>query len=108
MTMKIYHITRRENLTSILAGGLDPQRAKGVRKSVWGVTPGHVAWALIHVLSKPWNADAALNDLVVIEINLPRSKVRRYQRKIWYTIGTECVPVTADMVKDAAEFGKVR
>lgn len=107
--MKLYHITARKNLKSILRTGLDPQRARGVRKSVWGVTPGHVAWALIHVLAKPWNKGAALSDLVVIEMTLPRSQVRRYQRKIWYTVETvECVPVSASMVLDAAEFGKVR
>ena len=107
--MKLYHITRRENLDSILSSGLDPQRAKGVRKSVWGVTPGHVAWALIHVLAKPWNKGATLSDLVVIELTLSRSQVRRYQRKIYYTTASVVsVPVTADMVIDASEFGKVR
>lgn len=106
--MKIYHVTRRENLASILVNGLDPALAKSIRKSVWGVTRGQVTWALIHVLAKPWNADATLADLVVIEIDLPRSQVRRYQRSIWYTLpGSGAVAVTAEQVKDAAIFGRV-
>lgn len=106
--MKLYHVTRRENLASILANGLDPKLAKGVRKSVWGVVKTRAAWAIIHVLAKPWNAGATLADLVVIEMTLPRAGVRRYQTAIWYTLpGGTTIPVTPEMVKDAAQFGRV-
>jgi len=106
--MTIYHVTRRENLASILADGLDPSRAKGVRKSVWGVVKSRTPWAIIHVLSKPWNRGATLADLVVIELTLPRRSVRRYQTAIWFTVeGLGNVPVTPDMIRDPADFGKV-
>ena len=107
--MKLYHVTRRDNLPSILADGLDPERARGKRKSVWGVTAGQVQWALVHVLAKPWNRDARLSDLVVIELSLPRSAVRRYHRTIWYTVpGHGSIPVTEAMLRDPADYGKAR
>jgi hypothetical protein len=105
--MKIYHVTNRSNLKSILKGGLDPKRAKGKRKAVWGVVVSRVEWALVHVLTKPWNKDATLADLVVIEISLPKANLRRYKSTIWFTKDVKSVPVTVDMVKPASSFGKV-
>lgn len=106
--VKLYHVTHKSNLESILAGGLDPAKAKGLRKSVWGVVRTRAAWAIVHVLSKPWNAGATLEDVVVIELRLPKKAVRRYHVGIWHTApGTGVIPVTANMVKDAAQFGRV-
>jgi hypothetical protein len=106
--MTLYHVTARTNLPSILANGLDPSRAKGKRKSVWGVVGTRVAWAIVHVLSKPWNKGLSLDDLVVIRISLPKRSVRRYQTAIWYTVeGLGCIPVTEDMILDPAIFGRV-
>ena len=107
--MKIYHVTHRRNLKSILANGLDPKLAKGKRKSVWGVVKSRVEWALVHVLAKPWNADAKLSDLVVIEITLPKASLRRYKTAIWYTAETVgSVKVTMKMVAEGTSFGKVK
>lgn len=104
--MKIYHVTHKRNLPSILKMGLDPQRAKNTRKAVWGVVKTRVAWALVHVLSKPWNANASLSDLVVIEIELPKAKVRRYKPTIWFTTpDVGCVAVTEKMILNPADFG---
>jgi hypothetical protein len=103
--MKLYHVTHRKNLPSILARGLDPLRAKGVRKAVWGVVRTRVAWAIIHVLGKPWHKNATLGDLVVIEIQLPRRDVRRYKSGIWYT--SQNVSVKPGQVIEAGLFGKV-
>ena len=106
--MTLYHVTRRENLDSILRDGLDPSKAKGKRKSVWGVVGTRVAWAIVHVQSKPWNRGVTLDDLVVIRLTLPRTSVRRYHVGVWHTVeGLGSVPVTPEMVLDPADFGKV-
>jgi hypothetical protein len=107
--MKLYHVTRKTNLDSILANGLDPAKAKMRRKSVWAVVKSRAPWAIVHVMSKPWNRDAKLSDLIVIEITIPKAKVRRHATAIYYTcpeVGS--IPVTAEMVKPAADFGKTR
>lgn len=106
--MKLYHVTHRDNLPSILANGLDPSLAKNRRKSVWGVVRSRAAWAIVHVLAKPWNAEARISDLVVIEVSLPKSEVRRYKTGVWYTVeGRGPVAVTHEMVRPASHFGKV-
>lgn len=105
--MKIYHVTTRDNLPSILQRGLDPGMSRGKRKSVWGVVRSRVEWAIVHVLAKPWNSDAKLSDLVVIELTLPKKDVRRYKPTIWRTVeGLGCVPVTPSMLMAADDFGR--
>jgi hypothetical protein len=79
-----------------------------VRKSVWGVVRSKVAWAVVHVLSKRRNAGLSLDDVVVIELTISRSAVRRYNRGVWYTkehVGR--LPVSEAMLLQPSQFGKV-
>jgi hypothetical protein len=106
--MILYHITHRDNLLSILQRGLDPSYSKGVRKSVWGVTPSMVTWAIVHVLSKPQHRGMHLSDFIVIAFRVNRSQVSRYRRRIWYTKpGTGCVRVDESCLIPLAAFGSV-
>lgn len=107
--MILYHVTRRDLLPSILTRGLDPECSRGILKSVWGVTASRVAWAIVHVLSKPHNRGVLASEFVVIRFDVSRKQLRRYRRAVWMTRpGTGCVPVTADQCISVASFGAVQ
>ena len=107
-TATLYHVTNRKNLASILQNGLDPKKARMKRKSVWGVTRSRIAWAIIHVMAKPWNRSASIGDMAVIRFSISRNKIRRYKKSIWYTIeGIGRIPITNDNLIEAVGLGKV-
>ena len=74
------HATPRRNLDSILRIGLRPDRARGKLKAVWLHTPARTDWAVMHVADRHGFEE---EDIIVLEIELPRSAVRRNRRGIW-------------------------
>ena len=102
--MKLFHCTNRKNLESIQASGLDPAKAAGIRKAVWAGSSSKIAWAIVHVLSKARNRGCTIEDLVVIELEVPRSQLTRHARSVWYSYST----VSASQivaVRDASVYG---
>ena len=82
--MIIYHVTNKCNLKSIMSTGLDPAYAVNKREAVWGVSHSLIGWAISHTLAKPRDAESTTNDLVILQVNVPRSWVKKYRRRIYY------------------------
>ena len=91
--MKLYHATRKSNLESIRAEGLDPNRSTGKEAVVWLHTASRRDWAILHIINRH---KCEVSDTIVIEVSVPRSKLRRRWRGIWVT------PITIK------EFGRIR
>jgi hypothetical protein len=81
--MVLFHITHRRNMASIDRLGLLPERATGRELAVWLVTKSCIIWALMHTALK--KGRGPLPQLVVYEVELPRSKVRRFSRGLYRT-----------------------
>ena len=80
--MRLYHATPKRNLDSIKAVGLDPKRSRGAKKEVWLHTQSRREWAILHV-SNRYKCD--VNEVVIITVDVPRTKLRRRWRGIWTT-----------------------
>ena len=98
--MKLYHATPIKNLESIKATGLDPNRSRCKRKEVWLHTKSRRDWAILHVAARH---KCEVDDVVIIEVNVPRSKLRRRWRALWTT--PEAITEFAS-ITDAREFAK--
>jgi hypothetical protein len=89
--MKLYHATTRQRLASIQANGLrvacaDPSAKI---KGCWLATASNRSWGVLHTIRKH---KAALEDVVVLEITIPRGRLTRFRTGLWYA--TEDVPAT--------------
>ena len=74
--MRLRHATPASNLQSIQAQGLRPDLAVGKIKGCWLHSPAKTPWALLHTQQRK---GAALDGLVVLEVTVPRSWLKRYQ-----------------------------
>lgn len=83
--MKLYHTTLKTNLDSIRDKGLDPAFSQGAEKVVWLHTKSRSEWAILHVLKRH---KCTIDDIIVIEVNVSRSKLRRRWRGLWTTSET--------------------
>ena len=80
--MKLYHATLKGNLESIQAIGLDPNRSKGKEALIWLHTQSRRDWAILHIINRH---KCEVSDVIVIEVEIPRLKLRRRWRGIWTT-----------------------
>ena len=80
--MKLYHATPKANLQSIRENGLDPNRSTGKESLVWLHTTSRREWAILHTATKH---KCEVSDVIVIEVSVPRSKLRRRWRGLWTT-----------------------
>lgn len=79
----LYHVTPRKNLESILATGLEPRQAPGrVHCAVWLVAKNLLPWAIGHTVARH---GVSQEDVVVLEVNVPRGWLVRHQRSFWRT-----------------------
>ncbi len=79
--MIIRHATPRRNLRSILRSGLLPGLARGKIKAVWLHASGKTSWAIPHVAGRH---HVPQDQVVVLEVRVPRSQLRRNRRGVWY------------------------
>ncbi len=79
--MLIRHATPRKNLRSIFRTGLQPGLARGRIKGVWLHAPGRTGWAIPHVAQRH---HVPQDQIVVLEVRVPRSQLRRNRRGVWY------------------------
>ena len=91
--MKLYHATLKSNLESIREEGLDPNRSTGKEAVVWLHTQSRRDWAILHTCTKH---KCEVTDVIVIEVSVPRLKLRRRWRGLWTTPET------------ITEFGRIR
>jgi len=101
--MKLYHATTRQNLASILVDGLRVAKADPTAKikGCWLATTSNRPWGVLHTIRKH---RAQLEDVVVIEVNIPRSRLTRFRTGLWYS--TQDVPASwLGQVVEGATFG---
>ena len=80
--MILYHATLKSNLESIRENGLDPDRATGKEKLVWLHTKSRREWAVLHTANR---YNVSIDEIVIIQVNVPRSQLRRRWRGLWST-----------------------
>ena len=98
--MKLYHATPKTNLENIQNEGLDPNRSQGKEVLVWLHTASRREWAILHTATKH---KCEVSDVIVIEVEIPRLKLRRRWRGLWTTPET----ITEfQSIKNAVDFSK--
>src|SRR5436190_23126379 len=80
--MLLRHATPRKNLASIQRLGLLTSKSKGKLKVVWLHCPTKTAWATIHTVKRH---GGKVEDVVVLEVEVPRGWLRRSRRGLWYS-----------------------
>ena len=83
------HATLRQSLPRILMEGLDPQRATGKQPLVWLHTPSRTPWAILHTTKRH---RVAMAEVVVLDVQVPRSWLRRAWRGLW--VCDRLIPLT--------------
>ena len=83
--MKLSHVTTRQNLASIQGHGLlvskgDPQAKI---KGCWMCTASNLGWAILHTMRKH---KAHLEEVIVLEVRIPRRRLTRFRRGLYYTV----------------------
>lgn len=101
--MQLYHATTRQNLDSILRDGLRVAKADPAAKikGCWMATASNRVWGVLHTIRKH---KAELVDVVVIEVNVPRSRLTRFRTGLWYST-TDIPAAWLGTVTDGAAFG---
>jgi hypothetical protein len=80
--MLLRHATPARNLTSILRSGLLTSYARGKLPVVWACAPSRSSWAVLHTVRRH---GGRVETTVVLEVDVPRSWLRRSARKrVWY------------------------
>lgn len=102
--MTLRHATTRDRLASIQRDGLRVACADPAAKiqGVWLHTASHSPWAVVHTMRKH---KAQLEDVVIIEVTVPRRQLKRFRTGLWYVQGD--IPVTrcTGHQWDGAAFG---
>jgi hypothetical protein len=81
--MLLRHATLRKYLPGIEKNGLLCGKSLGKLKVVWLHAPGKTAWALLHTVRRH---GGRIEDVVVLEIDVPRGWLRKSRRGLWYSI----------------------
>jgi hypothetical protein len=79
--MLLQHATLARNLPSILKGGLQTAKSRGKLPVVWACCRAKVAWAALHTVKRH---GGRVEDVVILEVDVPRSWLRRSKRGLWY------------------------
>jgi hypothetical protein len=98
--MLFKHATLRRHLPSILARGLLCSKSKGKLRVVWLHTPSASPWAVIHTHARH---GGRVEDVVVLEIDVPRSRVRRNRRRLW----TAAADIGPEHIRNVVSFNRV-
>jgi hypothetical protein len=80
--MLLRHATPARNLTSILRSGLLTSYSKGKLPVVWLHAPSKTTWAMLHTVKRH---GGRVEDVVVIELDVPRRWLRRSRKRLWNT-----------------------
>jgi hypothetical protein len=81
--MLLFHATPARNLNSILRGGLLTSKSRGKLPAVWLVSPSKSSWAVLHVIKRH---GGRVESTVVLEVDVPRSWLRRSRKGLRYTL----------------------
>jgi hypothetical protein len=73
----------RTRLLGIERQGLLCGKSLGKLKVVWLHAPSKTAWALLHTVRRH---GGRIEDVVVLEIDVPRGWLRKSRRGLWYSV----------------------
>lgn len=99
--MRLYHATPKANLDSILEHGLDPARSQGKRKAIYLHTASRREWAILHTIRRH---GIGIDDVVIISVDIPRSRITRRWRGLWST--ETKITVTEANITEASELAE--
>ena len=102
-TVRLFHATTRQNLPSIQANGLLVSKADATAriKGVWLHSASQRPWATLHTVRKH---TAQLDDVVVLEVRVPRASLRRFKTGLWYS-STDIAATRIVNIISGATFG---
>jgi hypothetical protein len=80
-TVLLRHATPARNLPSIRKGLLCA-RSQGRLPAVWLHSPSATWWAVTHTVLRH---GGRVEDVVVLEVAVPRAWLRRHRRRLWYS-----------------------
>ena len=100
--MLLRHATPSKNLFPIIDDGLLCSKAKGKRKVVWLHTSAKSSWAVIHTVGLH---GGRIEDVLVIEVEIPRSWLRKSRRGLWYSV-RDIPPARSVEVVDFQDLSK--
>jgi hypothetical protein len=75
-------------------------KSQGKRKVVWLHAPSKTAWVMLHVVKR---YGGQVEDVVVIELDVPRRWLRRSRKRLWNT-SSDVPPAWFVRVIDFAEI----
>ena len=81
--MLLRHATLARNLASIIKAGLLCSKSQGKLPVVWACCRAKTAWAALHVVKRH---GGRVEEVVVIEIDVPRRWLRRSRKGLWYSV----------------------
>ena len=79
--MLLRHATPARNLPSIRKAGLLCSKSRGRRPVVWLHGPARSSWAVLHTVKRH---GGRVENVVILEVNVPRRWLRRSKRGLWY------------------------
>jgi hypothetical protein len=100
--MILRHATPRRNLPAILRRGLLTSKSRGRLPAVWLCAPSKTAWAMLHTVKRH---GGRAEDVVVLEVRVPRRWLRRSKRGLWYCL-RDIGPGRIGRVIDFAELAR--
>jgi len=77
----VRHATFGRNVPGILRAGLLTGKSQGRLKAVWLCSVAKTLWAVAHVVKRH---GGRIENVVVLEVNVPRSWLRRSKKGLWY------------------------
>jgi hypothetical protein len=80
--MLLRHATPRRNLAGIVKAGLLCSKSQGKKPVVWLHSPSRTSWAVLHTVKRH---SGRVDDVVTLEIDLPRGWLKKNRRGVWYT-----------------------
>ena len=98
--MLLRHATPARNLTGILRSGLLTSRSQGKLPAVWLVSPSKSSWVVLHVIRRH---GGKVETTVVIEVDVPRSWLRRSRKGLRYVLRD----VPADRIRRVFTFSEL-
>ena len=98
--MLLRHATPRRNLPSIRCRGLLCSKSKGKLPVVWLHSATATPWAALHTVKRH---GGRVEGVVILEVDVPRSWLRRNRRRLWYSV--EDIP--SGRIKRVIDFGEL-
>jgi hypothetical protein len=98
--MILRHATPARNLSSILRLGLLCSYSRGKLPVVWACSPARSSWAVLHVIRRH---GGRVESTVVLEIDVPRSWLRKNRKGLWYSVRD----ISPDRIRRVLSFAEL-